>query len=346
MFALLAVSTVPPRAAIRPGFEPCESAWRASDVVVVTEGDAIDGRFDVLEVWRGTLEPGAEVEFPVLAAFADAEKRLVRSLERRPDRERADLVSTVTGARMVLFLARDDAGELVLADSWAVEGEQSVAWIEGGRVFARRQLENPGPSVVTDFGTTEAELRTTDERLAALRRAFDRMSTFEDPLERALAMRAMCREPFDFVRERAFDELVRVGPTGEAVLRDMVLDAADRTLLPYSVGALARAAGDRAPVVLTELLGAEIDFWASVPLPVDWYATTAPVHPTVRSARTEHLPRLVEILVHLRRGGDSTRDVVREVRRIFTTRAPLVAVPDDELQVVRLCDAFLAEFGG
>lgn len=56
-------------AGIRPSFMPEESSWRATDIVVVTEGKEIDGVVQVIETWKGELKPGSTLTIPELAEF-------------------------------------------------------------------------------------------------------------------------------------------------------------------------------------------------------------------------------------------------------------------------------------
>lgn len=61
---------------IRPSFLPQESAWRATDVVLVTEGKEIDGVVEVIETLKGDLKPGVTLTLPDLAEFKTKEARL------------------------------------------------------------------------------------------------------------------------------------------------------------------------------------------------------------------------------------------------------------------------------
>lgn len=73
---LLAVSSAVV-AGIRPSFSPEGCSWRASDIVVVTEGSQIDGKFQVLETWKGDLKPGETISVPELAQFKEKDARLI-----------------------------------------------------------------------------------------------------------------------------------------------------------------------------------------------------------------------------------------------------------------------------
>src|SRR5215470_749412 len=86
---------------IRPSFSPEASGWRATDIVVVTEGGEIDGVLKILETWKGDLKPGQTIIVPELAEFRTDEARSVdKSWDSNPKKE----LRYVTGQRMILFL--------------------------------------------------------------------------------------------------------------------------------------------------------------------------------------------------------------------------------------------------
>src|SRR5206468_844470 len=64
-------------AAIRPSFHLDTCSWRATHVVVVSEGETIDGAVTVLESWVGDLRPGDTLAVPELAAFAPEKARAI-----------------------------------------------------------------------------------------------------------------------------------------------------------------------------------------------------------------------------------------------------------------------------
>lgn len=103
---LLAVS--PTIGAIRPSFGVYRLAWAATHVVVVTEGERIDGDVVVVESWWGDLRPDATLRIPELAAFADDAARTI-DYERHGEADATE-PRVVTGRRMVLFLKSAEDG--------------------------------------------------------------------------------------------------------------------------------------------------------------------------------------------------------------------------------------------
>ncbi|MEZ5979656.1 MAG: hypothetical protein R3F34_15765 [Planctomycetota bacterium] len=330
-----------PRAELLPSFDADEAAWLASDVVVVTEGDAIDGKVTVLETWRGTVETGARLEFPALAVYADESERTVQHWDLgAPDPGR---VERVTGARMVLFLARGADGSLLLPDRYGREGEQSVVWIEDGDVFARRQFLNPGPNAPMRIGSSEADLRRLDTHVAGLRRGLDRVAGFDDPMERATLARALCRDERSYVRDRAYEILVGAGAAGVEVLEAMVLDARDLRDVSRTIEALSDAAGDAAAPTLTEVLEQERSFWSTIDLPEDWWSSPVPTP----DAREQRVGRYMRLYAAVRAaelvGADAALPVVDAIESLWEERDGLADF--ENRQIPEACRAFLAGGG-
>jgi hypothetical protein len=105
-----------------PRFELDECAWRATHVVVVSEGPSIDGHVTVVESWVGPLAPGTELHLPGLAEVAPEGRRRLKQTHLK------GLV--LTGARMVLFLETDPRSGKPSSASGHGDVDSSVCWIE------------------------------------------------------------------------------------------------------------------------------------------------------------------------------------------------------------------------
>src|SRR5262249_44395378 len=152
-------------AGIRPSFSPEGCSWRATDIVVVTEGSQIDGNFKVLETWKGDLKPGETISVPELGQFKTTEARQIYSAAWR-DNDTDGKPHYVSGDRMILFLRDakklqddpvDDESESDEPDTstsrWkstnpmGTEIKYSTVWIENGKVYCFIQIINPGDSL-------------------------------------------------------------------------------------------------------------------------------------------------------------------------------------------------------
>ena len=125
-------------------------AANATHIVVVTEGDKIDGIVEVLEFLEGRLKKGEILTIPELAEFASAEARKVQknyyALGEDQDATRPEFVR---GSRMVLFLIWEPKSdtELNSMPPWRPANDLdrkvrvSVAWVEQGKIYAFSPLE-------------------------------------------------------------------------------------------------------------------------------------------------------------------------------------------------------------
>jgi hypothetical protein len=92
------------QAGIRPSFHLEHCAWHATDIVVASEGEAIDGKLSVLKVLAGALKIGDTISVPELDQFRAKESRTVHPHWRTSDNKEPPLV--LTGDKLVLFLKR------------------------------------------------------------------------------------------------------------------------------------------------------------------------------------------------------------------------------------------------
>ncbi len=247
----LVASHAPAPAAWLPSFSLSYSAWDATDVVVATEGDVTDGKFKVLETWKGGVKAGADLTVPELATLASDKTRTVLTGwgGGRPDQPPV----RVTGARVVLFLKaptaaggpwRPTADEHPYYDwsrtprdwwrppavtfsgrSTVTAMRTSAVWVEGAKTYAFAQMGNPGPSVLVELrDTPEAKLKA--DAVAVFRAQADvaRAGAVADPARRARALAPHVDAELVQARRLAFGGLAECGPAGVPVLRAMLAD--------------------------------------------------------------------------------------------------------------------------
>ncbi len=269
--ALLLVSTADATAAIMPSFSYESCSWKATHVVVVSEGDKIDGEVEVLESWKGDLKKGDLVSVPELAAFAPDKERVVSKGMFGRDKDK-DLPASVSCSRMVLFLVRKQEkpdGDKPAKVTWLPAPrwggmKVSVAWVEGGKVFAFGQEINPGPQELLYWDTDERGLRkNVDAVVKAQATLTDEIRKGEaDKL--ATAALELIRSESNFVRGVVVAELGEAGAKGLPALRAILKDDA---LLKYhdaAVQSLAKAGGADAGPELVKRLEQELAFWKKV----------------------------------------------------------------------------------
>jgi hypothetical protein len=134
---LLLVASERALAFIRPSFILDDCAWNASHIVVVSEGEKIDGVVEVLESWKGDLKKGDQIKVPELAVFAAEKNRAVS--RRLLDDGKVVIPSHVTCSRMILFLIKKQeiAGlgvpakvSWLPANTWWKQMDVSTVWVE------------------------------------------------------------------------------------------------------------------------------------------------------------------------------------------------------------------------
>jgi hypothetical protein len=203
--SLLFASRAP--AGIRPSFNLEACGWDASHIVVATEGEAIDGKVAVLESWKGDLLPGEIISVPELASF---KARSAREINPGLPLLKSDSAPKkyITGSRMILFLKKKATGKVEWepASSWGGMNV-SVLWIEGDRAYAFIQMINPGPSLLTEFGKSEQEVRDRTFDVMRLHESLDAAVANSDPSSRAEALQPFTESALFFVSHRAFTEL-------------------------------------------------------------------------------------------------------------------------------------------
>ena len=274
-------------AALIPPFDPGFSATKATDVIVASEGERIDGILDVLDTWKGDLEKGQIIRVPELALFRSEEARTIEGWW--SDRS----FGSVTGNRMVLFLVKS----LALSDDQeesAVDKEStrtirwlpasypdyrpvfaggmeprdnvarmriSVAWVESGLIYAFRQTVNPGPlRLVKLQGMTEEELKALVLEKSKNCGDFDKAAASPDPQERVNAILPFTKADEHRTREKAFNALGECGIAALPHLRQILGDEQSLHRHYLAAKAVAKAGGLSAGQEIASLLRSELEY--------------------------------------------------------------------------------------
>jgi hypothetical protein len=276
----LLVCTTDATAAIQPSFHLDACSWDATHVVVVSEGDKIDGDVEVLESWKGDLKKGDRITIPALAVFAPEKERVISKRLFERDNGKG-LPPSVTCSRMVLFLIRKqekpEGGKPAKTTWLPAAGEWggfmvSTAWIEGGQVYAFAQQFNPGPSELISWDMDERRLkRHVDGIVTAQTTLAEAIRGDANKLETAAV--TLLQSESEYVRLSVFTELGGAGAKGLPTLRRFLKDD---TLLKYHgwvIDSLTKAGGPDVGPELVELVKQELAFWKKVGpgLPKDWW---------------------------------------------------------------------------
>jgi hypothetical protein len=256
-------------AGFAPSFYLDGCAWEASHVVVVSEGDKIDGIVEVLESWKGDLEKGERITVPELAVFANKKKRVV-SRRLFDDINNSGIPDPVTCSRMILFLVKkqEKARPGVVAKvTWLPTHpmwnriDASTVWVEKGQVYAFAQEINPGPSKLIPWGMNEREFSRQVTDILKARSAVDRALSLRQPDKLAAAILPMIRSGREFIRGETVKALGNGGPNVLPAIRQVLEDNKLAHYYEDAINSLAKAGGAAVGPELTRILQAELAFW-------------------------------------------------------------------------------------
>jgi len=273
-------------AGIIPSFDPELSATKATNVIVASEGEKIDGFLDVLDTWKGDLEKGERIWVPELAQFESEEARRIKSWGSEKSFRR------VTGKRMIVFLVKSmflkDSQEESAVDRKPISairwlpasypdfrpvfagGKEprnnvarmkiSVAWVENGVIYAFRQIINPGPLVLDNLQTTEEHLKALVLEKSRNCSDFEKAAALPDPEDRTNAILPFTEVDEHRAREKAFNALSECGIPALPHLHQILGDEQllDRHYL--AVKALAKAGGWSAGQEIVSILRSELEY--------------------------------------------------------------------------------------
>ena len=249
---------------IRPSFHLDHVAWRATHIVIASEGKAIDGKLTVVESLAGDLKIGAALELPELERFHDPKSRQI--YERfHATKER------VTGARMLLFLTRTGGGWKPAAQYGGMK--VSVAWIGDGNAYALVQIINPGSAHMVTVGSEEA-LRKRVAAIRTLRAQLSKAEAMEDPLKRAQAIAPLVGNSIGVASAAAVSALGSCGRSGLPVILRLIEEPKLAAYHGMLVKELARAGGVDAGPSLLRILKRDLHYWrvTGPTLPVGWWS--------------------------------------------------------------------------
>jgi hypothetical protein len=224
---LLGSSTL--RAEELPTFHPRSTTRDATHIVVVkTEGE---GKFQVLESWKGDLKKGTVLQLPALAK--DGKGEMVLFMKGGPERWQAGSVF-----------------------GW----QTSVAWFDGEKVLAVTQPEHSlNPTEVKPLGMVRLKLRELIEYGVRTDRALADAREQRDVERRVAALVEIVNGDSDR-KEEAFADLGKCGAPALPALRTFLKQPPNFAQM-YAISALAEAGGKEIVPEVCTMLKAELGYW-------------------------------------------------------------------------------------
>ena len=257
-------------AGIRPSFYLDSCAWRATDIIIATEGDVIDGKFTVIDSIKGNLQSGQTISIPELALFRSKSLRLIQTPFYG---NKDDHPKYVSGSRMILFLKRkpqlaNAKGSVVNAKSsnvWEPASDEgmnvSVIWIEGEQSFAFIQLINPGDSLLVEYGKSEEQIRERSLEVIQIQDSLNTAIAIPDKSKRAEALSFFASSDLYLAQELAFEELQKCGDAALPILRNMLNDNSKLELHNDVIASMTKVGGKSVGAELTEIIRDELLYW-------------------------------------------------------------------------------------
>jgi len=338
-------------AAIRPSFNLDYSLWKATHIVLATEGNVIDGHLKVIESWKGDLKPDSEIILPELATFSTGKSRQVHDLWKRKDLPKP-FVRLVTGSKMVLFLVQSAKNrQKGLSDpnncAWLPASyngyggfKVSVVWIENGEAYAFRQIVNPGPSVLTHL-STGIEMKSRVAAFNVIQTVHDNAVRDGDPVRAIQSFRACHRNKFHYAAGANIESVGRMGIKALPILRQLLQDSTLQSWHPEIISSIVTAGGAKVAKDLTTIIEKQLEFFSrrAPDLKEGWWnAEPATERRILREKYSIFLTALRE-LRPLR--YPPSKDIVVKTRDLW--RSNTILSFNGRSQVLQACDAVLKE---
>jgi hypothetical protein len=203
---------------------------------------------------------------------------------------------------------------------------------------------NPGPSLLVEYGKSEAEVKQLFSKVDDEHAALARAAAVKDPSARAEALEPFAAHEFYFLRQAVFDALRDCGRAALPTLRRMLRDETKLTTHGDVIEALAEVGGDDVGEELTRVVGEELAFWKTTApgLKRGWWNEFKDTEPSNLADRYMRLYAALGGLKKLRHEGAYA--VVAELRD-FWRSWPQLDDPSGLNQMSEVCDEILGERG-
>lgn len=339
-------------AGIRPSFSLDYCSWEATDIVVATEGDVIDGNFIVLESLKGSVLPDETISVPEFADFAPKPSRLVKFAFGENSKE---LPQYVSGQKMILFLkrkiqsrnssAKESKAKLSSvweAASYEKEMNVSVVWLEEEKSFAFIQIVNPGDSILVDYGKSEQQIKERISEVKQTQTSLNQIIAVPEKSSRADGLAPFTSSELHLASKLAFEELQKCGDAALPVLRRMLNDDSKLNLHDKVIESLATIGGKKVSRELTDIVREEMLFWKTVAprLKEGWWNE---INESETETLRDHYSKVLQALYSLQKlKFAGSKEVVTEFRD-FWRSLPQLEDKGGLNQMSEACDDVLKE---
>lgn len=334
-------------AGIRPSFMLEHCAWHASDIVVVSQNAAADGKLTVLETWKGAMQEGDLITISSLTDYAPKVSN--------PFGGKEPPIKAVTGQRMILFLVRGATMQEASSQPTGVatqpeiiwssasifdEMNVSMVWVEKGQVYNFIQVINPGPSLLVAREQTEEQFKKDVEAVLEQQAKVQTVLSIKTPSERARALKPMASGVCTNMREAALEGIAACGKDGLPVVREMLADESyDQRSV---IDTLVKAGGKDSGAEITAILKQELEYWRKLgpSLQIGWWNGTG-LKSEERTLYQNRYGRLYACLYNLRALKYAEASETVEAVRDFWQSLPQLDDKSGLNQISEECDAIL-----
>ncbi len=336
-------------AGLRFSFDLEACAWKATEIVVVTEGEEIDGQVVVLESLKGDLKSGERLTIPEFAVFkneafrkAGIDLEVLKANIIKTKRESNLLTSdyesdasihrneklnnsSITGKRMMLFLTKSEVNSKVI---WKpvcdVDGFfLSTIWIEPENAFVFYQRLSDEPNALLPIRLQEEQIKEQVVELMDLRSSFDRAIAISDAGIKAEALLPLARSPILFVKSAAFRELKNCGKSALPVLQILMNDLSITANSSHIFDAIGQLGDEQIGSELTGIISEELAFWKQTApqLKVNWWNHFS--DPETESLRNRYNRAYYAIIALRNLQFSGCKEVVSEFRDFWRSQPSL-----------------------
>lgn len=355
-------------AGIRPSFMLDSCAWKASHIVIATEGDVIDGNLSVLESLKGDLRIGESIVIADFAGFNNPELRQVGTeMEflnfradqyrlapaKRPNRiildsgtgpQQAIRRQAISCSRFVLFLMDEDSGSTKIWKPAAPFGGffVSAVWLESHGTYGFYQTMNPGPSELVKLYSSESRIRELITEIIKAQDSLGKALAITEKAQRAEALEPLMRTSSVLVKRIALEEIGKCWPSARPVFLRLMQDTSMLDNSIFLFASYIETGDEQAGPELTAMVRQEFKFWKEMApkLPAGWWRVVDKSAPDNLQNRYDRIYYLLGALTKLRFVG--CKELIIELREFWRSQ-PVLGDSYWLKQLNRECDKLLAE---
>lgn len=349
---LLILGTTVAHAEIGPEFRLDLATWDASDIVVATEGDKIDGILQVQETWKGGLNVGQDIEIPEIAKV----NRPISVLRRLKINDKLSTIgpdpnhpSSASATRLVLFLISAkslvDKGVQVSGNTKIWIGASlfndiptSIVWIEKGNGYAA--LRAYGGNSFS--GLTEGAFKAQVESILKLQASLKDVVAIQNLEKRAQSLEVFSGSTFYLLRQESLKRLAQCGDAGLPVIRHILSDKVNTQYHDEVIRALGEMKSRASGIELISIVEQQLKYWGELAPKLDaswwnWSSKPYGVPYTVRDQYWVLHAALWELKEHRYRVNKETIEKTRNLWAAFPSLMP----PSGSSSIIDFCDAIL-----